>query len=939
MDARIDPRRSVGAPAPPRPGALTELLAELVKEPDGLGRAGWEAPLLPGEQVGRFEIVREIGRGGFGVVYQAHDRELSRSVAFKAVRAGAGAASGVRAVAEAEAAARLAHPNIVHLYDLGHGDRGAWLIMELLRGRSLAERLAEGPLPPREAVRVAVEISRGVAHAHQQGVIHRDLKPSNVFLCDDGQVKVLDFGLAQVFGKAGVEGGTPAYMAPEQARGESGDERADVYSLGVVFRELIPATTRGTPAALTKLLARMTAADPAARPVSGAEVLAALLPVQRSLEPKKLLWGAAFLVAIAFGSALAFALFWQRPMPPGPLVAAISDTANQTGDSELDGVSELLHLGLGQTRRLSLMGRAQLHRLVSEGGGLVPHVIDEATARQAALRGRAQLLIVPAARRVSTGYEISVRATDLARNAALFHLAAIAGTKATVGEIVDRLTREVRRRLREEPGDMPTRAVPSTELAPASTEAWARYVEGQRLENDFALKEAIEAYERAITIEPDFALALVAVMNLRTWPQNQRVKNLAAHRDALRKNIHRLAPRERPYAELMLLLDEGEGGAPSFAYLRDVGDRAIEAWPEDPRPYLFNAASLLVERADVAAARPYMEKYVELATLQANWAIDYLLMLGRLDEALSRARRWTETSQNVISFANLAAVYRERGEVTEALVAARKAVEVARRENIHLNPVGAVGLAHVEADALEEWERSGMDVARDGSWKLLRGRVREALAQLEAQAPATGASLEAMAEFHSELASIMVARGDAKGLQRVFEGLVRYPNYPLWQLAWPLAALGELEAASRLEILSMGADARMICLRTYRLVRRWKTGDREGALRGFADLATGSSHFYRGEILAELGRDREAVEQFRLSRRRVHWTPMDEDVSSWNYPRSLYFEAAALERLGEKDEARKVIGRLLHLWDRADPDLPHLAEAKALRARLASGGK
>ena len=292
---RDDQRRSAASPAlsaVPLPGALTQLLADMVKAPGEAGRAGWEQPLLPGDQVGRFEIVREVGRGGFGVVYEAADRELSRSVAFKALRSGASSAARARAVAEAEAAARLAHPNIVHLYDLGHSERGAWLIMELLRGQTLSERLRDGPLPLREAVRVAVEISRGVAHAHRQGVFHRDLKPSNVFLCEDGQVKVLDFGLAQVFGKAGVAGGTPAYMAPEQAAGGAGDERSDVYSLGVMLRELLtgepPTRTtptpgegagaptgtsvavKGAPAALSRLVARLTSTEPAARPASGA---------------------------------------------------------------------------------------------------------------------------------------------------------------------------------------------------------------------------------------------------------------------------------------------------------------------------------------------------------------------------------------------------------------------------------------------------------------------------------------------------------------------------------------------------------------------------------------------------------------------------------------------------------------------------------------------
>ena len=135
---------------PVRPGALTALLADLARAPEA---AGWDLPVSPGETIGRFEIVRELGRGGFGVVYEARDVELGRSVAFKAVRSGSSdAVREQRALAEAEAAARLAHPNIVHLYDVGRCERGPFLIMELLRGETLDERLARGPLPLREAV-------------------------------------------------------------------------------------------------------------------------------------------------------------------------------------------------------------------------------------------------------------------------------------------------------------------------------------------------------------------------------------------------------------------------------------------------------------------------------------------------------------------------------------------------------------------------------------------------------------------------------------------------------------------------------------------------------------------------------------------------------------------------------------------------------------------
>jgi serine/threonine protein kinase len=193
-------------------------------------------PLRPGTVVGRFEIVREVGRGGFGVVYEALDRQLGRSVAIKFIRAGRHLdLREERLLREAESAASLSHPNIVSLYDLGRSEHGPYLVLEFLRGETLTERLGRGPVPVNEAVRIVLEVAKGLAHVHAKGIFHRDLKPSNVFLCESGHVKVLDMGLAHAFGQRVQGGGTPGYMAPEQQRQAPEDERTDVYALGVIL--------------------------------------------------------------------------------------------------------------------------------------------------------------------------------------------------------------------------------------------------------------------------------------------------------------------------------------------------------------------------------------------------------------------------------------------------------------------------------------------------------------------------------------------------------------------------------------------------------------------------------------------------------------------------------------------------------------------------------
>ena len=276
-------------------------LAEPARAP---GISGWHLALHAGAVVGRFELLREIGRGGFGVVWEAFDRELGRAVAFKALL-GTDDADPLqeRLLREAETVARLSHPNVVTLLDMGRSKHGPYLILELLRGRTLAERLEQGPLPAREALGFGIEIAKGLTHAHAQGIVHRDVKPGNVFLCDDGPVKLLDLGMARAFGRRSVEGGTPAYMAPEQWRGAPEDERTDVFALGVVLFQMLTrelpfpddrgATVRGPRSApmlevpgvpeLGTLVDRMLAKDPVARPRDAGAILAALLSAQEEL--------------------------------------------------------------------------------------------------------------------------------------------------------------------------------------------------------------------------------------------------------------------------------------------------------------------------------------------------------------------------------------------------------------------------------------------------------------------------------------------------------------------------------------------------------------------------------------------------------------------------------------------------------------------------------
>lgn len=198
---------------------------------------------------GDYELLEEIGRGGMGVVYKARQRSLDRLVAIKMVLRGelASASDLARFRAEAESAARLEHPNIVPVYDVGECDGQAFFTMKYVEGSTLRQRVAQGPMPPRAAAHYLAAVCRAIDFAHQHGILHRDLKPSNVLIDQDDRPLVADFGLAKrVESGPSLTGtghilGTPSYMAPEQAAGSRGrlSPATDIYSLGTILYELL----------------------------------------------------------------------------------------------------------------------------------------------------------------------------------------------------------------------------------------------------------------------------------------------------------------------------------------------------------------------------------------------------------------------------------------------------------------------------------------------------------------------------------------------------------------------------------------------------------------------------------------------------------------------------------------------------------------------------
>jgi serine/threonine protein kinase/tetratricopeptide (TPR) repeat protein len=351
-------------------------------------------PLENGTTLGPYQIIAAIGSGGMGEVYRARDARLARDVAVKVLPANFAADDERlrRFKAEARAAGTLNHPNIIAIYDIGFHEGTPYLVMELLDGAPLSQHLNGTGVPPARVLEMAIQLASGLASAHARNVAHRDLKPDNVFVTTDGRIKILDFGLAKQFPgfaldaetaivngaspggtEAGVILGTVGYMSPEQARGESADQRSDIFSFGCVLYEMLCGRRAFGGASAIETLNAILTAQPAPLSAAAGTIPAAIEPVlKRCLEKRSL-------DRFASGQELVSAL--QACLQPASGVSSASTVLLKSivvlpftdlspgGDSEYfsDGLTEELIGDLSRVGSLRVVSRTTAMALKGTG--------------------------------------------------------------------------------------------------------------------------------------------------------------------------------------------------------------------------------------------------------------------------------------------------------------------------------------------------------------------------------------------------------------------------------------------------------------------------------------------------------------------------------------------------------------------------------------------
>ncbi|BDG09394.1 serine/threonine-protein kinase [Anaeromyxobacter paludicola] len=976
-----------GASGGRRGSALSRLLEELARVEEADLPDRFAPGLPPGAAVGRFRVERELGRGGFGVVYAARDPELGRTVALKLLKPGSRVArSGEEWIRrEAEAVARLNHPGIVTLHDFGRAPEGAYLVFELLQGETLAERSARGRVALDEALRIGAAVAEALAHAHAAEVLHRDLKPGNVYLCGPAPVpgatppgggpppvvKVLDFGVAHLFGGATEpSGGTPGYMAPEQRAGGAVDARADLYALGVVLHELLsgappscpdartaalaPLPRGAGPAGLRRLVAALTAHDPGRRPRTAAEVARALERLRRDREGRwrrRLLAG----LGLATGAALAvagWAVLLGREAAPGERVTAVvADAENRTGDPDLDRLGDGVRALLGESRRIEPLTRDRLAAVARQAGLAPPARLDPAQARELGRLAGASVLLLPAARAEGGALRLSLRAAAPDDGRTLFEVAEEARGKGEVPAAIDRLLAKVRSRLRERREDLRASPIQLARVATGDLTAYRHYLEGLDCIGrpsagpaNTALATCGPHFSQAIARDPAFPLAhyhLAVLLGL----EGTAPAEIGAHMDAALAGAGRLSPRDATLVRAWKAHLDGRDDEAERAY-----DQLVAASPDD-RELLYLAGDLRFHRSERVGAIPYFQKLLALDP-EAEWPLEHLMecyaVTGRTRELtamvaeLRALPRTPERSRVLIR----ALAWLEQPE--EAVAAARRAAadRIATGE-ADLRTVLLAAGRYREVEPLMR-ARTDFDAAGGGAYIWLanvlmaQGRNREATQILdELQRRVQGMPPSWPAFFKATLAAgvsdaTRLSREAAEAVELVRASRDGFGQRDVVAVSALLLALrGDPARARELEpLLPNPSTARA----ELEALLRWRAGDGAGAVAALTAIEADDSWpecgiapaYLLAEVSAsqgEWGETAAAVRRFQRLWPRGFWR-------GWAWPRALYLSAEAHARLGERETARAELARLLELLQRADPGLPLRREALALSRTL-----
>jgi serine/threonine protein kinase/tetratricopeptide (TPR) repeat protein len=693
-----------------------------------------------GKTILHYKILEQIGKGGMGVVYKAEDTKLKREVAIKFLprHIAADSEERERFKIEAQAAAALNHNNIATIHNIEETEDEMFIVMEYIEGQELKDKIAAGALPVEEVLRISSQISSGLQAAHSKGIVHRDIKSANIMLTKDGQVKVMDFGLAKISGgrmvtKAGTTLGTAAYMSPEQTRGQEVDSRTDIWSLGVIMYEMLTgllpfqgeyeqamsyailnedqaslaSIKSDIPADLERIVNKCLQKDPSDRYQHVDELMVDLRQLKKESDTQEWLSRTGvsvsrqkkktpLIMAVAIAAVVVilvagYFFFGGEAEPAGGnrISIAVADFVNQTKDEELNGLSGMLITSLEQSRRLHVLTRSRMFDILEKMGEKDVDIIDEAVGRRICQYGKVGVLVTASIRKFGKLYTIDMKMIDPRSNEFLLTAKEEGEGKESIPGMLDRLSEKTRKGLKEKESEYLANSRKVEEVTTPNLDAYYYFFLGEQYMNRLDLEKAQEAYRQAIAIDSSFGLAYFRLAYTINWFTGN--ENLA--QEPLKKALNLIdrIPEKEQYLLRSLDADIEKGRAASMHVLREME----KVFPDD-KEMIYQIGDLAYHMSLFETSEEYLNKVLEIdpnherALEHLSWLYLRTERFDKMQEIVSRLEQVNERE----ALSTMADYYRQTGQFEKSIETYDKILKIEPD-----NPIAMSDLLHTYRDS------------------------------------------------------------------------------------------------------------------------------------------------------------------------------------------------------------------------------------------------